>query len=432
MTLQVTYWEDVRDRVAELNPELAKIVDGISPDKRYPLVKMKYHFGQHILDQGHFKVPIDKELKTLDQSGLSSDLIHELTYNQIPLAMPLNGAIEIYFIVGNRIIPFNLVKPGKFMALWTSLEPNPMDKSGGIWFICAGTRSLYLCPKMGDANSFRKLKRRWLLRSNVPKQYHDQWPLFTELANHSFVQQDPWSVDALFFTRSWIRNDDPAWQPFKHFLMTKAWESTTFLRNQLQIDLALSYAQAVRNLKPNPYHMDTIRHLFAVGAGFYPGFQFAANDDVAPISRLQDVLINDYGLNYSPLFIQPGYVQPNETCYYSLQAPTLLDFSPRARKASSKIDDLRDMQFVLQRVTDTILQDDLNMGQSLVYKLAEQLTLDYYHSDPLATGDSIKSVSDLMQDDPELAAIVKNTGNQKFCDTSPLLRGCVSIRRDFS
>ena len=76
MTLQVTYWEDVRDRVAELNPELAKIVDGISPDKRYPLVKMKYYFGQHILDQGHFKVPIDKELKTLDQSGLSSALRH--------------------------------------------------------------------------------------------------------------------------------------------------------------------------------------------------------------------------------------------------------------------------------------------------------------------------------------------------------------------
>ena len=124
-------------------------------------------------------------------------------------------------------------------------------------------------------------------------------------------------------------------------------------------------------------------------------------------------------------------MQPNETCYCSLQAPTLLDFSPRARKASSKIDDLRDMQFVLQRVIDTILQDDLNMGQSLVYKLAEQLAFDYYHSDPLATGDSIKSGSHLMQDDPELAAIVKNIGNQKFWDTSPLLRGCVSIRRDF-
>ena len=46
MTLQVPYWEDVRKCVATLNPELANIVDGISPDKRYPLVKWSHSLTQ--------------------------------------------------------------------------------------------------------------------------------------------------------------------------------------------------------------------------------------------------------------------------------------------------------------------------------------------------------------------------------------------------
>ena len=50
------YWQNVRKEFAKANKKLAQIIDGIAPDKKLALIKIRYAFGDKIIEEGKFSL----------------------------------------------------------------------------------------------------------------------------------------------------------------------------------------------------------------------------------------------------------------------------------------------------------------------------------------------------------------------------------------
>lgn len=428
-------WKEALPFIAKANAPLAQEIKKLNPSDDYTLVKVSYPWGQHILYEGLLYIPNDDgHLVTLNHSSINADLREKLDYNQtIPLGMVLNNSIELYIQANQRIMPFVYMPEGKIFALWISLQENrTSNHTGRVDNITAGSRSLMILPKISDFNSYKKIKKNFNLKTCVPNGISDQWNVLVELANHPSFPES-WSVDVLYFTKPWLENKrDDNWRIFREYLLEVGWKSTDYLRNQIVLDVALSCALADKNLKPNPYLSDTVKHLFSMGQGIYPGFKIATNNESGPITGFQEIFSETYGLRYAPTIVVPGYLSENhlEPIYYSLEAPTLMEFSPKSRKANNKLRDLREIKHIMDSTINFIMEDTLRLKNSPLYQSAKNVIFEYYHSES-DKHEEIKLTQEIPQKDNNLKKQLMIT-DKPFCESSTFLRGCVSLIKKIS
>ncbi|MDO8954570.1 MAG: hypothetical protein Q7V63_06955 [Gammaproteobacteria bacterium] len=424
-------WKEARKDILKVNPDLAKIIDKLSPGDEYKLIKARYPFGQNILDQGVLHLPSDNGNISMNHPEIDPEFHVMLGYNfnTMPMGIVLNKSIELYLTVDSRTIPFSIMKPGKIFALWTVMEMSASAHIGRIWNITAGARSLIMLPKISDAVNFKKIKREFNLSLSAPNDLLDQWNTFSSLANHPTFPQ-PWEAEVIYFSNKWFDNDkDDDWRLFRYFLMSSAWHATAFLRNQVIFDFTFSLALE-KNLRPNPYISDTTKHLYNIGTGAYPGFVVASDDCAAPISTFQDIFANIYGLKYAPLIVHPGYfseVDPMKPCYYALQSPSLMDFSPKTKKASSKFEDIGELRSVVNGVTSYILQNKLGLENTPIYKWAKNTQYDYFHTESDSYGGNILLTKTMPNGDSNILTNMNNFSSLDFPENSPFLRGCIRL-----
>ncbi len=429
--LEKLTWKQARAEVAQTNPTLAHEIDKLDPDDQYLLIKARYPFGSKILDKGVLHLPgKNHQLLSIDNPDLDPAVKSALSYAQtMPMGIVLNNSIELYLMENNRAVTFSLMTTGKIFALWTVLESSQSTHLGHIWNISAGARSVMMLPKISDITFYKKLKREFDLFSSVPKEFLDQWEIFKELSQ-SPLFPEPWAVDMLFFSGKWLENrTDPKWQLFRQYLRETAWHETAYLRNQVMVDFAFSCALEARNLKPNPYLTDTVKHLYSIGIGTYPGFVVAQNSIAAPIRGLQAIFTDIYNLRYSPTMIQPGYISTTSMenpCYYSLAVPTLMVFSPKSRKFNSKLEDLREIRHIMHGVSSYLLEDKLKLVNTPIYKWAKDIEYGYFHSET-DDKESIHNSGEIVKKDTALIDELQRYPQKSFCATSPFLRGCIRI-----
>ncbi len=431
--LEKLTWKEARADVARANPNLAREIDKLDPGDEYLIFKARYPFGSKILDKGVLHLPgKNQQLLSIDNPDLDPVVKSALSYAQtMPMGVVLNNSIELHLMESNRAVTFSLMRTGKIFALWTVLEISQSAHLGHVWNITAGARSLMMLPKISDITFYKKLKREFDLFSSMPKEFLDQWEIFKELSQ-SPLFPEPWSVEVLFFSGKWLENrTDPNWQLFRQFLMETAWHETAYLRNQVMVDFAFSCALEAKNLKPNPYLTDTVKHLYSMGIGAYPGFVVAKDSIAAPIRGLQAIFTDTYNLRYSPTMIQPGYISSTSTeepCYYSLAVPGLMVFSPKSRKFNSKLEDLREIRHIMHGVSSYLLEDKLKLMNTPIYKWAKNVEYGYFHSEA-DSKESIRNAGEIEKRDSALKDELQKYPRKPFCATSPFLRGCIRISR---
>ncbi len=431
-TIEELYWQDARDDIVAVNPDLAKVIDNMDPSKEYTLFRVRYPFGALILDEGRFLLPlVNGNIVSIDDPLVPKNTRARLAYNRSnPAGVMINNAAELFMKLGEHVIPFSMMSPGKIFGLWRALDPQFSYHQEHVWSICSGARSLLMMPKISDAISHRRLQREYGLRIAPAKNLHDQWQLFTELANRPQFPQ-PWHTEILFFSNTWFEEkDDDAWIRFHHFLLRQSWYTAYFWRNQFIWDFIFSRAQVNRNLKPNPYLADTAKYLLAVGEGVAPGFKIATDDMAAPISTMQQIYLESYQLkNYAPLFMHLKHFDIHDyhhPVYYSLQYPTTSDFSLKSRRLSSAMEELREIRHIMRSVQAEILSGKLNMGNTPLYELANVVDFQYYHSDKDQFGE-ISSSKNLPEHDPAIQSQLAKFPGRVFPETSPFVRGCIRI-----
>lgn len=425
-------WEKASSILRPLNSELANIIDEISPGKEYKLYKARYNFGAKIIDKGRYFLPlVDGDTISFNDAYLPKELTNNLSYDFIlesPIGIILNNKSEFYLSIQQRIMPYSVITPGQIFGLSNFLEAysldldTPYNLSHFMWDLTAGARSIFLLPKITENLRHNKLKKAYNLTTNTPQFYQDQWDVFREISKK---ENSNWHLDVLFFSNKWYESlTDEKWLNLYNYFLCKDRMASSFWRNSIGWQIIFSAIEQEKNLKFSSYTLDTIKHLFAIASGTFPGFKPATDENAAPIKLIQEAYVNGYGLNdYLPNIMELSHFSANENhpVYYSLNYPTLAQLNPQSFKGKSLISLLEEVQYVLGKYQNSISNDFLGDVLSLD-KSAAITDFSFYHSDPVSYP-GIRDNEFLIKEDNRFASLTTSD----FPKHSAFLKGCIKI-----
>lgn len=420
---EIVTWRDVAKQIRAINSELADAIDEIDPPASWKIVKVRYAFGDELLQKGELFVPHKGgKLLGINDPDFNPELCSLLNYQSMPVGLTLQATMELFISHSDKIYPYNITYPGRVFALWGGLDTDISAFHGKIWNMTAGCRSLFFLPKITDKIALKRISREFGVDFKIPRSLWEQYYLLKKI---SAFQDDPWYLETIFFDKNWIRIEGKKQQKLRYFLLNSGWKSTSILRDNVIFDFVYSSAQMEKNIRIDPYLADTIKHLYALGRGAYPGFVFSDSDLCAPISFFQQVFNEIYDLEYSPTLMNLGYLYPgiSTSLFYSLQLPTLLQFSPKSRENSTNIDALYYIQSSMKRLENYILNEGLQLKGQEIYKWAKHIKYSYFH--PHSSNDhAIQSITALMKQEPILQTDELKYKKQ-FCETNIFMRGLI-------
>lgn len=432
------YWQDIRKRVAEVEPKFAKIVDELSPDKSFPLYLAYYPYGATKGDTLSTVFPDSHGgYYRLTDTHAPKDVVKHLGYskNSAPLAILLEKNFELFIDLKEQgvTIPRVLYSPGAIFPFARILSRNSERTyaPNGLLTMSAGARSVFMLPNIGCATNHANLQRDFNVQNDAAKSLYDHWSVFKELI-HADVAQCDWRACLVYFSQHWLDKlaNDKAWLSLKLYLHELAWQHYEFLRNHFYYDVAFSIIQKKRNLKPNPYLADTARHLLITALGAAPGYIPACDEDALPRRFLQKIFIESYGLKkYSPTILQPAHFnfeKDKTPIYYSLQHPSTHVFSPKSRKIASTISEMRELERITRIYLQELAKDNSMCSDTILNKIAKSVEFSYFHNKP-DMHKVIKSSKEISKNDARFNEKHFKHSAIFACD-APFVRGCVSIR----
>jgi hypothetical protein len=435
-----TYWENVRYRVQKVAPEFTKLIDSLSPNKTFPLYLAYYPYGEFKSDTiSPFLPTIEGGSYRLSSANIPKDVSTHLGYgnNSSPLGMLLENTLE-YFIdlpILNLTIPWKILSPGAFFPLGRIFQNQSSTRtyaSNSILSLVAGSRSVFMLPKIGCLTNHFSLQKNCNVQSLPPKSHYDHWTIFKEIIRNN--KDCNWRSCILYFSKKWQEkiNQDKAWDRVKRLLLEKAWNNFEYERNSIHYNIAYSLIQYKRNLKPNPYLADTTCHLFTIALGAVPGYAPICSEELLPLKVIQDAFVDSYGMKkYIPTVIGPKhlYIEKEKLpVYYSLQIPTTLSFSPKSRKISSTIFEMRELKHIVSVFTSELSKENALLSDTIISEAAKKIEFIFYHNKH-DKHNYILPASEILSCDKRFGvSYATNYAKESiFSADAPFVRGCVSI-----
>lgn len=432
LNLEEVFWEDVRDDVRSSNPELAEICDEINPGKKHPLIKIHYPWGSNIINQGTLFLPTkDNRLLAIDSPEIPESIKKQLNYSPIPLSFILERENEVFVETNTRVIPLNHLKPGEFFGIFEIMNKLNNVESKIIWSVSAGSRSVFMLPKISEASRHKRMQKEFHIKKDAPSSLEDHYAIFKEItyrADHA----DRWHNSILVFTDAWFQTEhkNSAWGAFNKYLFKVCWIQMQLLRDATSFSLLWAlFIEAVnnRNLKPRPYLVDTIKYLVSVASGSGVAFMPSTNESSMPIKIIQDAFTEVYQLpHYIPTIMHSSKLNENNRMgYYSLTFPTILDSNPDMKRLNSIVSDQREIHKLLETLTNTIKH------RNPIINPIKNVSYQFYHNDTAVTGqDAIYHSESIIKEDRRFLDLSGQFKDKTFCATSPFFRGCIRILVD--
>lgn len=433
------FWSDIRHRFAKIEPVFTDIVDQLSPKQSHPLYVAYYPYGDTDADTRSSLFPgMDGTYYRITDPHVPRDILEHLGYsaNGTPLGIVLEKELECFIDLGSEqiTIPWLVYKPGDFFPLSTILtkKKSHVYTPNGLLSSTAGARSAFMLPHIGAAANHSNLQRDFNIKSRPAKSLYGHWKIFKEIV-HSDAVRSNWRCCVVYFSESWLTSihNDVEWKSLKQYLHELAWYRYEYERNRIYYDITFSVIQKKCNLKPNPYLVDTAKHLFASALGAVPGYAPATNNDALPLDILQQVFVESYGLKkYKPTIMQPRHFHFETDyfpIYYSLQHPATRVFSPRSRLASSTINDMRELEHIMNVFIGELSKEGALSSDTVIGEIAKSVQFNYFHN-TLDTHNILKDSLELLDNDCRFnQTLFPHTSEAVFAADATFLRGCVSI-----
>lgn len=432
-----TYWKNIRSRVAKVEPTFAKIVDELTPGNDFPLYLAYYPYGESVCGTEHpFYPKHDGGVFRLNDVEPSHELIPHLQYgdDSAPLSLVLEKHLEFFidFKDQRMTIPVSIENPGDFYPLNRLLctGNNRFYSPNGVLDLIAGARSCLMLPHIGSALPHGNLKRDFNIKTAVPKTLYDHWSVFQEIANSPLIEND-WRTCILLFSQKWVDmiQYDKAWASLLLYMYQRAWRKFEYNRNRIRYDTIFSVIQKQRNLRPNPYLVDTARHLFATALGAAPGYVPAMDDSLLPWSVLQKAYTDSYGLTKNaPIIMQPSSFQLEQDrhpIYYSLQYPSTLVFAPKARKAASTLFEMHELEHIMHIFSEKLAKNNSMSAGTILNHAANVIKFNYFHTEP-DRHHIVRPTREIAELDQRFTVLSKE--NTAFPVDAPFVRGCISMQ----
>tara|TARA_R110000868_G_scaffold291709_1_gene552250 strand:- start:16712 stop:18025 length:1314 start_codon:yes stop_codon:yes gene_type:complete len=427
--LQKLSWEDVRDKVKNVNEPLFNEIEKISPDKSMPFYIAKYRFGDQIIINGTLQIPNDKgTVVPITDSSLSKTVKNDLNYTMnMPLGIVLEKSIELHGLVNSRIIPWRILKPGRLFSLWGSFQPSGTSShAASMWQMTAGARSMFMLSKIEEKRGYQKLQKALGIDIAIPREPYDQWHLFKEIV-HAPSTHCEWQTELLFFSREFREKlDTESFNSLTNHLFRTAWLDTTLVRDQIIFDSMYNSAIMSCNIKSNPYLINTTKHIYELARNSFPGLAFATDDSAGPINLIQDVFVDIYGhLKSSPSMMVPAYLNDADRIYYSLNIPTLLSFSAETKPINNQLYDLSWIKVLQDKINAYFKKDEFNLSGTPIANLANSVGYQYFHPNPGKHNDIVMAKN--LQHQHAILCDEEKKFNLPFSANSKFMHGVIEI-----
>lgn len=429
-----TTWEEIRAKVMAVEPTFAKIVDSIRPNISMPVYLSYYPFGAIEADTKSTLLPNgDGSYFRLSDKNIPKDISENLGYGKdsSPLGMVLEKQLELYIDLPNEgiTIPWLMHTPGKIFpfARILSQKDKRVYAPNGLLSSTAGARSIFMLPNIGCNTHHTNLQRDYRIETTPPKSLYEHWEVFREIASKS---DTGWRCCVLYFSESWINkiHADPNWKDLKYYLHDLAWKQYEYERNRVYYDITFSIIKKKRNLKPNPYLADTAKHLFATAMGAVPGYTPAINNNAAPIDLIQKAYTESYGLDkYTPTIMHPAhyhYEEDQYPIYYSLMHSSTHVFSPKSRKTSSTLTEMRELNHILKIFKDELGHHNSLCSDTTISEIAKNIAFRLFHNKYDMLNVIMRSTE---IPDYDMRMLFDD---KPFAADAPFVRGCISISKD--
>lgn len=281
-----TTWPEVRDKVAQLNPELAAAIDNLSDNQSHALYEAQYYYGDKIVDNGILQVRHEDELIAITHPSIPKDIYEDLAYNEHsnPVTFVLDKSIEIGFDHHDRRILMALYPKACLFGTWMILERTRPFHPIFRWNLIAGSASSFLLPKVSITKKHNKLRKQGNVTVSAPKALMEHFEVFKQLNNNA---KRPWKIQVIYFAKSWFDNlRSEAKRSLFVYLLDTAWENSSFLRNQIFMTAIFNHVKSLINMRPTSHLANTLKYLITIIYGGAPGFSIADNDLQVPLKLI--------------------------------------------------------------------------------------------------------------------------------------------------
>ncbi|HVV69057.1 MAG TPA: hypothetical protein VHE99_08530 [Gammaproteobacteria bacterium] len=433
--LEQLTWNQIRKEVTTVNPELALIIDKISPSDKYWVAKTTYPYGSNVMEKSLLMLPNSKNLIVpITDASIDSVIREGLGYNlhSNPVSLVLKNSFEIFLPLADRTIPLSgLIYPGQAFGAWRVVNPKKTEHPIFIWDMTAGARSVFMLPKITETKKHMQLKKAYNLTVSPPRSMMEHWEIFRQLAKHPKFKQ-PWDAEILYFSKSWFDHiNDPKWKPLYYYLRDSAWGGSEIWRNQFIWNLFFSLVLQKYEGRPNSYIIDTVKYLLYMGISAFPGLAPAKDNLAGPFLELQRIYAEDYELkNYPPIIMQPQMFNSanSQGCsvYYSLQFPNAPEFKPSSRMRVSLISDLHEIKSLMNYYEQELLSRKFNLETTSLCDLFNKVRYDYFHNGvELLSG--IRDSGEIATEDRYFSTTLDGTVHKNFPDRSSFVKGCIRL-----
>jgi len=437
-----TTWAKVRDRVHTVAPMFAALVDEVDPGNDMPLFLAYYSYGRNKGDTYSPILPtMDNGEYRLLKETAPKDVFKHLGYgsNSAPLTMILEKSFEMYTDINTYQItsPKTVYHPGDFFPINNTFFATHSRRyaANGILSSRAGARSVFLLPQIGSHYHYARLQKEFNLQSSPVTSLHEHFTLFKELTDHPLAKCD-WKLCVMMFSEKFLAAilKKRSWLPIKNYIMQYAWNRTDYDRNQFYYDVIFATLQQKRNLRPNPFVFDTMRHVVKIALGVMPGFVPLITNDLLPLDTLQKIFIDSYGLSkYIPTIMGPHHYlfeKDKYPVYFSLQYSASDIFSPTSRTSSSTVFEIRELAHLFNVLQQELSLEDSLCADTVVKDLMRSLEFLYYHNRPdqhhvMRLSKELEDIDTRFHKLPKLYQKSAAT----FASDAKFFRGCVAVRR---
>ena len=389
--LEIVTWPKVRDIVAKIKPDFARVVDELDPSDEHFFIKCSYPFGSKVLKGAVLMIPAGENgrLVPLTDPSVDKKIKEAISYNlnSNPVSMVLKNSFEIYLPLEDRTIPLlnGLIPSGTIFGMFRILHPQSSYQPRFLWEMTSGNRSMFMLPKITETKKHMRIKKQFDLSMEKPISLMSHWQVFKELSQHPDFPQ-PWDAEILFFSKTWFDHlNDKAWLAFYHYLQNLAWIGTELWRNQPIWSLISSLILQEYQARPSAYVCDTVKYLIHIAIGEQPGFAPAKNNLGGPIEGLQKIYKEEYDIrHYPPIIMCPTQFRMKDVdampVYYSLQFPTAMEFGKSTRTRTSLISDLHDIRALLTRYAHDMLSNKYLTESTPIHDSFKSVEFDYFHN----------------------------------------------------
>ena len=436
-----TTWKNIRNRVFNVNPTFTALIDELAVDN-LPIYLVYLPYGQLQGDtQTIFFPDVDGKIFSLHSADMPYVMQKELSYglNSAPFGMVLEKNLEYYIDVPklNLTLPRIVRGPGDLFPISMIYRVNNTRNYSptGILNASSGCRSVFMIPNIGSKSHYERLQYDFNLKSPLPENLYQHFAIFKEIINNS-ENQEPWQSCVIYFTEEWVNNifNNLSWYKIKMYLVEQGLRYSHSEIDKHLLDFVYSYIQVSKNLKPNPYIVDTARHIINTAMGSVPGYAPASCEDFLPITTIEKAFIESYGMKkYFPTILHPQsfiYETSDHPIYYSMQYPATHSFSPKSRSATSMLVDMRELSTIMETFIEHLSGDSSYYRGTIYSDILKKLTLRYIHNYE-DKHNLINSSTEIAQSDSRYNKNYHydSISDQRFAADGKFFRGCVSISK---